>query len=388
MRPLFVLIALLPVFGLAQNLTPQAALERLFTQPPAKAEWFTPEFLAQVPPAQIDTIIKQLSDALGKYQSLRPDEPNFLVEFERGLVPAQIALDPQGRIAGLFFRPPQPKVTLTPEQVITQLKSLPGQTSVLVTEDGKPKASLNADMPLAIGSAFKLAVLAALQEQIQAGTRKWSDTVPLRPEWKSLPSGTLQNTPNGTALSLEQYATQMISISDNTAADALLNIVGRGNVERLTARNRPFLSTREAFVLKNPANNDVLGRYRKADAAGRAALLPELAKLPLPGVEVFAGGPVAMDIEWFFNATELCGLMEKVQALPLMSLNPGLANPADWQKVAFKGGSEPGVLNLTTYLVAKNGKRYCVSATWNNPQAALDENRFFLLYSGLLMGLK
>ena len=388
MRRFPLVLAVLFTVGLAQSLTPQQALERLFTQPPAKAEWFTPEFLAQVPAAQIDAIVKGLTAALGAYQKVRSDGQNFVVEFEKGLVPTQIALDAQGRIAGLFFRPPQPKAALSPEQALAQFKSLPGRTSLLVLEDGQPKVLLNSDTPLAIGSAFKLAVLAALQEQIQAGQRKWSDTVPLKAQWKSLPSGTLQNEPDGKPISLEQYATQMISISDNTAADALIYIVGRGNVERLTPRNQPFLTTREAFILKNPANKDVLGRYRKADPAERTALLPELAKLPLPGVDVFAGGPVAIDIEWFFSTAELCGLIEKVQALPLMSVNPGLANPTDWQKVAFKGGSEPGVLNLTSYLVAKSGKHLCVSATWNNPQAALDESQFYLLYSGLLAGLK
>lgn len=37
----FILAAVLGL-GLAQLLTPQAALEHLFTQPSAKAEWFTP----------------------------------------------------------------------------------------------------------------------------------------------------------------------------------------------------------------------------------------------------------------------------------------------------------------------------------------------------------
>ncbi|MCV5784764.1 hypothetical protein OFN20_28190, partial [Escherichia coli] len=92
----------------------------------------------------------------------------------------------------------------------------------------------------------------------------------------------------------------------------LIWIVGRENVERLTSRNRPFLTTREAFILKNPANQVMLERYRKADAAGRTALLPEIDKLPLPGVEVFAGGPLALDVEWFFSTAELCALMEKV----------------------------------------------------------------------------
>ena len=369
------------------TLTPKAALERLFTERPAKSEWFAPAFLQQVPLAQVEAILQQLLDGLGRYEGVAPDGPNFRVNFERGVVPAQISLDTEGRIQGLFFRPAQPKVALTPAQLREEFRKLPGQVSVLVLEGSQERFNLEADRVLAVGSSFKLAVLEALRQQIEAGRRKWSDTVPLRPEWKSLPSGTLQNLPDGTPLSLEQYATQMISISDNTASDALINIVGRAEVEKIAPRNRPFLTTREAFVLKNPQNRQWLERYR-ANPAGRAALLPQLARLPLPDAGVFAGGPVAIDVEWFFSTRELCALMSRVQALPLMSLNPGLANPADWQRVAYKGGSEPGVLNLTTWLTARDGKQYCVSATWNNPQARLDENQFFLLYTGLLNSLK
>lgn len=373
--------------GAQAPLTPKAALERLFTEQPAKAEWFAPVFLQQVPLAQVEAILQQLLGGLGRYEGVEPDGPNFRVNFERGVVPAQISLDAQGRIQGLFFRPPQPKTALTSEQLLAEYRKLPGQVSVLVLEGTQERLGLNTDSVLAVGSSFKLAVLEALRQQIEAGQRRWGDTVPLRPEWKSLPSGTLQNLPDGTSLSLEQYATQMISISDNTATDALINIVGRAEVEKLTPRNRPFLTTREAFVLKNPQNREWLERYR-ANPAERAALLPQLARLPLPDVSVFAGGPVAVDVEWFFSTRELCALMGRVQALPLMSLNPGLANPADWQRVAYKGGSEPGVLNLTTWLTAKDGRQYCVSATWNNPQARLDENQFFLLYTSLLNSLK
>ncbi|GIW24186.1 serine hydrolase [Meiothermus sp.] len=368
-------------------LTPKMALERLFTERPAKAEWFAPVFLQQVSVVQVEAILQQLLNGLGAYQSVEPDGPNFRVNFERGVVPAQISLDAQGRIQGLFFRPAQPRTTLTLEQLLAEYRTLPGQVSVLVLEGSQERLNLNADAVLAVGSAFKLAVLEALRQQIEAGQRRWSDTVPLRPEWKSLPSGTLQNLPDGTPLSLEQYATQMISISDNTATDALIAIVGRSEVEKLSPRNRPFLTTREAFVLKNPQNREWLLRYR-ANPAERTALLPALAQLPLPDASVFAGEPVAIDVEWFFSTRELCALMGRVQALPLMSLNPGLANPTDWQRVAYKGGSEPGVLNLTTWLTARDGKQYCVSATWNNPQARLDENRFFLLYTSLLSTLK
>lgn len=396
MKPTLLVVLALLASAWAQNLNPQQALERLFTLRPAKAEWFAPAFLSQVAPAQIDQIIAQLEAQLGKYQAVRPEGQDFVVELEKGLVPTKIALDAQGRIAGLLFQTPRPKVNSL-EAALAGFRSLPGRVSVLVLEDGQSKASLNPDEPLAVGSAFKLAVLAALKAEIESGKRKWSDVVELRPEWKSLPSGVLHTWPNGSPLTLHTLAAEMISISDNTAADALISILGREAVEAVAPRNRPFLTTKEAFALKNPANKALLERYLKGDATVRAALLPELKNAPLPTEADFTRGPLALQVEWFFSVRELCTLMERVQGLPLMSINPGVANPADWARVAFKGGSEPGVLNLTTGLETplspqsgegKGGKRYCISATWNNPQEALDEQKFITLYSGLLEALR
>ena len=58
-----------------------------------------------------------------------------------------------------------------------------------------------------------------------------------------------------------------------------------------------------------------------------------------------------------------------------------MASPADWQHIAFKGGSESGVINLTTWLVGQSGMNYCVIATWNNDEV-VDEVQFVGLCSG------
>ena len=63
------------------------------------------------------------------------------------------------------------------------------------------------------------------------------------------------------------------------------------------------------------------------------------------------------------------------------------SRPADWQRISYKGGSESGVMNLTTWLVAKDGKSFCVSATWNNDKP-LEETKFFGLYKSLLANLQ
>ena len=79
--------------------------------------------------------------------------------------------------------------------------------------------------------------------------------------------------------------------------------------------------------------------------------------------------PDANDIEWFFSARELCGLLDKTADDKAFGINPGLADKTQWRSIAFKGGSEPGVINLSQRVVAQDGTAYCVIVTWNDVSA-------------------
>jgi beta-lactamase class A len=369
------------------QITPTNAIERLFTSPQIQAEWFDPSFLSQIPLTQVQQIVDGIQSELGPFQSVQAEGESYTVVMAKGKVTTEIVLNNRGQILGLLFQPQSNAITLP--AAIEQLQTFPGQVNLLVLEGNTELAAFNADPPLAVGSAFKLAVLAALRQQIEAGQRSWDDVVELQAQDKSLPSGLLQTWYEGALLTLQSLATLMISISDNTATDALIRIVGRESIESLADRNRPFLTTQEFFTLKDPQNAALLQRYREGNEAQRRQVLAEVAELPLPHPSIFAGEPLAIDVEWFFTPRELCTLMQQVADLPLMSVNPsGLVTSNDWSKVSYKGGSEPGVINLTTWLQAKNGKTYCVVATWNNPEAALAEERLLTLYSGIIEELK
>ncbi|MBD3883227.1 serine hydrolase [Phormidium tenue FACHB-886] len=373
----------------ASPVSPSAALDRLFTTPRVESEWFTDSFLQQVPVAQLEQIIAGLRQSLGEYQQIQPNGSSYSAVFAGGKVSTQIALDAEGRIAGLFFSPPELNA-ISAAEAITQLKALPGQTSLLILKNGQELAAYNADQPLAVGSSFKLAVLLALRQQIDQGKRSWADVVELRPQDRSLFGGILDTWYDGALLTLQSLATLMISQSDNTATDVLINQVGREAIEFLAPHNQPLLTTRELLILKAPQSSALLQRYQSADTAQRRQILAELAQLPLPNRADFgtATQPVAIDsAEWFFTSRELCTLMQQVEDLPLMSVTPGI-NPTGWSRIAYKGGSEAGVLNLTHWLQAPDGTTYCVSTTWNNSMAPLDETQFSLLYSALIAGLK
>jgi beta-lactamase class A len=253
---------------------------------------------------------------------------------------------------------------------------------------------------LAIGSAFKLYVLAALIREIESGRRRWSDVVPIDSLSKSLPSGFLQTWPAGTPVTLQTLATLMISISDNTAADHLLHILGRENVEAVQtvaghahpALNQPFLSTRELFVLKSPDHTTLLDRYVRGSTTERRAILrdPGVTSRQRRGPD-FTNGPIAVErVEWFASTADLARLMVWIRdhsasgpgmaARDVLSVNKGIGWPREsWKYVAFKGGSEPGVLNLTFMAQRVDGQWLIIVGSWNNPEKAVDEAAFAAL---------
>ncbi len=395
-------IAFMPHFG--KN-TPTQTLDRLINTDALSASWFADSFLERVSVEQVQQLISELRNTLGALTAIAPVPQGYELTFEGGVVPASIHLDNEGKIDGLFFGVPEVPISL--DEALQAFRNFPGQASLMVLElppeappattdtDVTPPAianrvlaEFNPDQPLAVGSVFKLAVLAALQAAIADGTIAWDQVVPLDASWKSLPSGILQDWPTATPMTIQTLATLMISLSDNTATDALINLIGREQVEAWASRNQPFLTTREAFALKNPENSKQLEAFRKANVDQRRQRLAALDAAPLPDANLFADIPLALDVEWHFSARELCGLLAEVKDLPLMQVNPGVAKRQHWKTVAFKGGAEPGVVSMATALTAQDGTAYCVAAIGNNSAEAINEEAFIRLYEGILLGLE
>ncbi|EYB68035.1 hypothetical protein DEIPH_ctg029orf0042 [Deinococcus phoenicis] len=385
-------LRVVPAQNEAQREAVLQTLTHVFQPEKVDPALFAPEFLAAVPAANLDDLLASVRAEYGPFVRIDLSGKLPQVVYERGaLNVTAFGVDSQGRITALVIAPPLPDVNFTSlEEARAAFAALPGQVSVLVRDvaTGRNAVALNPTRLLAVGSAFKLAILAELQAQVTRGERAWTDEVTLTDAGKSLPSGTLQNAPAGSRYTLRDLAARMIRESDNTATDLLLRVVGRAGVEaRLGQTAMP--NTREFFALKNPANLNLLRAYRSAglDRAARRAVLAQADTAPLPNAAVFAGGPVARDVEWFVSTERLCTLMKEVAALPETTQNPGVADPTDFARVSYKGGSEPGVLNLTTQVTNKVGRTFCVSATWNDART-LDEAQFIALYDGVLKLLR
>lgn len=384
---IILLLSLLPTAGApAAPMTEPDAIRAVMTQKQVSPDLFAQSFLAQVSALQVTQIRDQQTAPLGSFTRVDGANGTYTAFFTHGTMKVLIHLDAEGKIDGLLFRDPLPEHASL-SGALKPFDELPGTSSYLVLENGKTLAARNENEALGVGSTFKLAVLSALRTQIDAKTRSWSDVVKLRAGWRSLPSGVLQTWPAGTPVTIATLASEMISISDNTAADTLIHLTGGKALARYAGSNTPFLTTREMFLLKATRNANLRARYRAGNSEQRASVLAQLDKQPLPALEDLDTSPALSDIEWHFSNRDLCALMKGVQDLPLMTINPGVASATQWKRAAYKGGSDFGVISMTTWLAAKSGKSYCVSATWNDRAASVDERTFAGAYSLLLSTL-
>src|SRR5690606_18186270 len=154
---------------------------------------------------QIEALVDDLGATIGPIERIETEGPGrYRIVTATHEVSAQIALDAAGTVIGLFFAGPVP----TSGSLDEALAGLSGGESMayLVTRNGTVVASANADEHLAVGSAFKLGILAVLNDQIAAGERSWSDVVTLSAADRSLPTGILQTWPEGAPLTLPTAA--------------------------------------------------------------------------------------------------------------------------------------------------------------------------------------
>ncbi len=368
------------------------------------AEVFADNFRASVPEAQFLSNFGQLQGQFGDYIGIESSEALSLTSariafrFERAIVAGNVTVQEAAphAVTGFLLNDIQP-VDDDLDSLLADIQALPGETNLLIARLGadEPLLAHNADSPMALGSTFKLYVLSALARSIANGERAWDDVVPLTEA--SFPSGQLQDWPEGSPLTLHTLATLMISISDNTATDQLITVLGRDAIEAEVvasghsdpAATFPMMTTRELFVLKS-GEDTLIDSYRAMDVEERRAALAALDGEQRTHGEIraaFTGGPNAIDLEWLASGTDIALLFSRMiqtrdhTLLGVMAVNPSMndATAENWDYVGFKGGSEPGVLNLSWLLRSEADEWWVVSMGWNNPEASLNTQEFELL---------
>ena len=411
-------LAILPVTGAAAQTAPATmatadpavraraeTLVAILGGKPGYDTLFAPAFKAAVPAARFAALTEQMRASLGEPRRVARLDPlgrwaaSVTIDYARGSATLRLALDPAAphAVTGLLVTGTALRGD-TAARVQADLAALPGTThlGVYALDGASPTAVIDVrgDAPAPLGSAFKLWVLAEAARQVAAGERHWDDVVAVGTP--SLPSGILQGWPAGSPVTLQTLATLMISISDNTATDTLLAMLGRAKVDAMAARyggHGPVLTTREAFVIKSdPA---LTAAWAQGDAAARRAVLTAQATR-IAGAAIdplmFSSGPLAVDsVEWFAPPRDMARLLAALRdAGPvvrgILAVNPGVdpATAARFGYVGFKGGSEPGVIALDVLAQTKNGRWYAVSAAWHRPDGPVDEAKFLPLVTRAL----
>jgi hypothetical protein len=310
-------------------------------------------------------------------------------------------------IDGLFVQPADlPSTPDTMENAIGRLEAL-GTLRMLAAEvvDGTcvPIEQVDAERPAPIASTFKLYVLGTLARAIEAGEVAWDDQIAIRDELKSIPTGILQDEPDGTVRTVEEVATLMISISDNTATDHLIDLLGRERIEAAlpelgmsqSGLNVPFLTTIELAALKAGPSAGLAGQYVAADEAGKRAILEQISDITPADIPLDAfTEPLDPDtIEWFASPADLCMVLAILwdmgsrpaleQLRTILTQNPGVvAEPGLWSEVAYKGGSEPGLIAMAWLTVRPDGRVFSLAGSVLNPEETIDETEAFFVLAG------
>ena len=124
-------------------------------------------------------IFKDFEDKFGRCRRVaRGEGPKVTFIHPRASIGCKLYLGAKGRISGIWFDSPRRKGDSV-KAVVAELEKLPGTVALTVRPVGKKDlVAINATKPLAVGSTFKLTILAALQEQVRRGGASGAPTPP------------------------------------------------------------------------------------------------------------------------------------------------------------------------------------------------------------------
>jgi beta-lactamase class A len=246
-----------------------------------------------------------------------------------------------------------------------------------------PIAGANTDLSLPLASIFKLYVLLAVAEAVQAGTLEWTDPLTVTKEAKAVGSAGLQELAPGTQVSVRKAAQEMISASDNMATDLLIARLGPGAVERALvaaghhdpASMTPFPTMHELFSI-GWGQPDLREQWKRASPQGRAQLLEQTNSRPFQPDPVRTSTPASeFGAEWYGSAADICRVHAALQAAAvdeaapvreILSAVPGISlDESKWPYIGAKGGNLPGDLTFSWYAVDRSGQPWVVSFQMN-----------------------
>jgi len=225
----------------------------------------------------------------------------------------------------------------------------------------QPLLQRNSNTALALGSVFKTWILGAVAADVGDGLISRLDPVSLVAAERAAGSS-INNEPLGTLFTVQEMATLMMGISDNTATDHLHELVGRELVGSMLSqygvadvdRLLPFLNISEQFHVFTrfdlaTAQSYVNGTEAFQQAFLASDIIPEGPSFPINFP--FFHEPLLTAGTWAASAADICRTLAGLHAtvgdngaftLVDEAMAAGVAQPNirnAWDRVWFKGGS-------------------------------------------------
>jgi beta-lactamase class A len=281
-------------------------------------------------------------------QQLPPaNETITAVALAAGVAPAPLAVAALPAASQMPFALKEPATELT--QQLTEVANKPKlHAGIFIAEpDTGRYVDIDSHRAYSAASMIKLPVLVSLLRAIDGGQVRFDQMLTIRDDLKGGGSGYLQYRPSNTKISLADTAQLMMTISDNTATNMIIDLLG--GKERC---NADFAQ----WGLANTRINDWL-----PDLAGTNITSPYDLALLLAKVD--SGQLLSTGSRsWLFATLE----KNKIRTLLPQGIPPGC-------KIADKTGDIASLVGDAGIITTPTGKRYiavvAVERPWNDRRA-------------------
>jgi hypothetical protein len=342
------------------------------------------EFLEHGGLSDIKSGLASNSAQFGKCLDIKEKEKNaYELVYQRASVPLDLVFDERAKIKVVFFGMPRISDDSF-EKVVQFLKDEKHNTSYLLQlENGKKISSHNDTQPLNISRSNLIFILDAAKRGIKENQLRKEDVVALKKKRAIKTFSVIQSWSDGTLISVDSLLNLMTTDRDVSAADLLIERIGRENIERLSNHLKPFLTFREYYLLLELEKKD-LNTKQKIQA-----MIAAKKDLPPPESYQLDRYDLVPHVGWFATSQDICSSAFAAKE-EILAMNERLANEyasvqsKEIEKFGLIQTRDSGVSQVTALIKTKNAPWLCLAITSNSELGEIEESFFSTLYSRLL----
>ncbi|WP_297596160.1 serine hydrolase [uncultured Cetobacterium sp.] len=150
------------------------------------------------------------------------------------------------------------------KQIDVIINEFQGEVGIIVKENTKNIFSKNETKVFQSASIIKLFILEAMIEKIENKTLHYNEKITIKEDEKVPGFGVLKLLDKNLSITIKDLATLMITLSDNTATNILIDILGIDFIQEFIRRKGYFETKLERKMFDNVAREKGLDNYTSA----------------------------------------------------------------------------------------------------------------------------